>query len=51
MIAIEKKFLFINIGIFYGKWIELAISNHRVHQDVETIKTALLTSHFCENAE
>lgn len=51
MIAIEKSFLFINIGIFYRKLIELATSNHRVCQDIETIITALLTFHFYENAE
>lgn len=39
------------MGIFYGKLVELAISNHRVCQDIETIKTALLTSHFYKNAE
>lgn len=47
----SKSFLFINLGIVYGKLIELALSNHRVSQDIETIKTALLTSHFYENAE
>lgn len=46
-----KSFLFIDIGIFCGKLIEPAISNCRVLQNTETIKTALLTSHFCENAE